>query len=219
MVLRNSRPEGVGFQSLVEYTRRIIGGSGQHESGLEDARWSEMIWFVWIIVALEILVIALGLRIMWVMIWEASRAPADPSSPPEHSRAQSLGHPPKAKGENSSLREAKGLPARFTLEEVDERGYVSTRKIHMGCEAAVCRTPFGARIVAGRHSLNEPQYAWDYASVGMAEEALVYAEFNTHPTEGIIGVEDLGRGGYPAAEPKDYFRRWRYTPDGQMEKF
>ena len=182
-----------------------------------------MIWVVWCILALEILVIALGLRIMWVMIWEASRAPADPSSqaehPPEHSPAQSLGHAPKAKDEPSSLREDEGFPAVFTLKEVDERGYVSTRKLHMGCEAGVCRTPFGARIVAGRGSLKEPQYAWDYASVRVAEKALVYAEFNTHPREGIIGVDALGRGCYPAAEPKEYLRRWRYSPEGRMEKF
>jgi hypothetical protein len=182
-----------------------------------------MIWFVWFILALEILVIALGLRIMWVMIWEASRAPADPSSalehPPKHSPARSLGHPPKAKDEDSSLGEDEDCPALFALEEVDERGYVSTRKLHMGCEAAVCRAPFGARIVAGRGSLKEPQFAWDYASVRLAEKALVYAEFNTHPREGIIGVEDIGRGSYLAAEPQDYFRRWRYTAERHMERF
>jgi hypothetical protein len=174
-----------------------------------------MIWVVWFILALEILVIALGLRIMWVMIWDASRAPADPSSPvehpPKHSPAKSLGHPSKAKDEE--------YPALSTLEEADERGYVSTRKLHMGCEAGVCRTPFGARIVAGKHSLKEPQYAWDYASVQMAVKAFVYAEFNTHPNDGIIGVEDFGRGSYPAAEPQAYFRRWRYIPEGQMERF
>ena len=162
-----------------------------------------MIWVVWFILSLEILVIAIGLRIMWVMIWEASRAPADPSSPAERA--------PKAKDEH--------YPAVFTLEEGDERGYVSTRKLHMGCEAAICRTPMGARIVAGKHSLKEPQYAWDYASVEMAEKALVYAEFNTHPKEGIMGVEDVGRGPYPAAEPEGYVRRWRYTPEGLMERF
>src|SRR5215210_5953329 len=162
-----------------------------------------MVWFVWFILALEILVIALGLRIMWVMIWEASRAPADPSSPIEH--------PASAKDED--------YPTLFTFEEVDERGYVSTRKLHMGCEAAVCRTPFGARILAGRRSLDEPQYAWDYASVRLADKALAYAEFNTHPVEGVIGVEDPGRGPFPAAEPQEYSRRWRYTPEGHLEKF
>src|SRR5215211_3555953 len=182
-----------------------------------------MIWVVWAILALEIVVIALGLRIIWAMISEAARAPADPSSPvehpPEHSPALSLGHPPKAKEEDSSLREDEDYPAVFTLEEVDELGYLSTRKLHMGCEAAVCRTPFGARIVAGRRSLKEPQYAWDYASVRLAEKALVYAEFNTHPRDGIIGVEEFGRGFYPAAEPQGYIRRWRYTADRRMERF
>jgi hypothetical protein len=181
-----------------------------------------MIWVVWAILALEIVVIALGLRIIWAMISEAARAPADPSSPvehpPEHSPALSLGHPPKAKEEDSSLREDEDFPAVFTLEEVDQRGYVSTRKLHMGCEAAVCLTLFGARIVAGRGSLKEPQYAWDYSSVRVAEKALVYAEFSTHPREGIIGVDDLGRASYPAAEPRDYLRRWRYTFEGQMER-
>jgi hypothetical protein len=67
--------------------------------------------------------------------------------------------------------------------------------------------------------LKVPQYAWDYASVRLAEKALVYAKFNTHPREGIIGVEDSGRGRYPGAEPQDYLRRWRYTLEGQMESF
>jgi hypothetical protein len=96
---------------------------------------------------------------------------------------------------------------------------VSSRKLHMGCEAAICRTPLGARIVAGRRLLKEPQYAWDYASVPLADKALAYAEFNTHPTEGIIGVDDFERGPYPAAEPGQYLRRWRYTPEGRMERF
>jgi hypothetical protein len=117
------------------------------------------------------------------------------------------------------LREARDDSALFTLEEVDERGYVSSRKLHMDCEAAICRTPFGAKIVAGRRSLKEPQYAWDYASVRLAEKALIYAEFNTHLRDGIIGVDDFGSGSRPAAEPQNYFRRWRYTADGQMEKF
>jgi hypothetical protein len=172
-----------------------------------------MIWVAWFMLALESLVIALSLWLMWVRIAEASRAPTDPFSPVEHPPepplVQSLEHPPEAKDE----------PALFTLEEVDERGYVSSRKLHMGCEAAVCRTPFGARIVAGRRSLKEPQYAWDYASVRLAEKALVYAELNTHPRDGIIGVDDFERGSYPAAEPLDYIRRWRYTTDGRMERF
>jgi hypothetical protein len=171
-----------------------------------------MVWVAWLILALEGLLIAFSLWIMWVMISEASRAPADPFSavehPPERPLAQPLEHRPETKDD----------PALFSLEEVDERGYVSSRKLHMGCEAAVCRTPFGARIVAGRRSLKEPQYAWDYAGVRQAEKALVYAEFSTHPRDGIIGVDEFGRGPYPAAEPQDYLRRWKYTTRGQMER-
>ena len=172
-----------------------------------------MIWVVWFVLALEVLVIALNVWMIWVRIVEASREPADPFSavehPPERPPAQSPEHPPEATDE----------PALFTLEEVDERGYVSSRKLHMGCEAAVCRTPFGARIVAGRYALKEPQYAWDYASVRLAEKALVYAEFNTHPRAGIVGVDGFRSGFYPPAEPRDYFCRWRYTADGRIEKF
>ena len=170
-----------------------------------------MIWFAWFMLALESLAIAIGLWIMWTMVSEASRRPPDPSSPPEHPPTSPPVPPPdhEQRGDDPTL---------FALERVDERGYVSSRKLNMGCEAAVCRTPFGARIVAGRCSLEEPQYAWDYASVRLADKALVYAEFNTHPVEGIIGVEDFGRGAYPAAEPQEYSRRWRYTPEGHMEK-
>jgi hypothetical protein len=172
-----------------------------------------MIWVAWVRLTLESVVIALSLWMMWVMISEASRAPADPLSPVEHPPERPVAQPLERSAE------ARDDPALFALEGVDERGYVSSRKLHMGCEAAICRTPFGAKIVAGRHSLKEPQYAWDYVSVRLAEKALVYAEFNTHPRDGIIGVEDFGRGFYPAAEPQDYFRRWRYTADGQMERF
>lgn len=168
-----------------------------------------MIWAAWLMLGLEGLVISVSLWMMWVMISEASQAPADPSSAVEDPPAQPLEHPPEANDD----------PALFTLEEVDERGYVSSRKLHMGCEAAVCRTPFGARIVAGRRSLKEPQYAWDYATVRQAEKALVYAEFSAHPRDGIIGLDDFGGGSYPAAEPLDYFRRWRYTTEGRMERF
>ena len=182
-----------------------------------------MIWLAWFTLALEGLVIARGLWMTWLMVSEASRAPADPvppaELPQERPLTRSLEPPPEAKDGSSSSRIDEGFPALFTMEEVDERGYASSRKLHMGCEAAVCRTPFGARIVAGRRSLKEPQYAWDYASVQLAQKALVYAEFNTHPTDGIIGVEDFERGSYPAAEPWDYLRRWRYTADGSMERF
>ena len=172
-----------------------------------------MIWLAWCMLALESLVVAISLWMMWVRIAEASREPADPFSladrPPERPPVHSLEHPPEARDDS----------ALFTLEEVDERGYVSSRKLHMGCEAAVCRTPFGAKIVAGRRALKEPQYAWDYASVRLAEKALVYAEFSTHPRDGIIGVDDLEGDSYPAAEPPGYLRRWRYTTEGRMERF
>jgi hypothetical protein len=172
-----------------------------------------MIWVVWFVLALEGLAIAISLRVMWLMISEASRAPADPFSTLEHPPERSLARPPE------HLPETGDEPDLFSMEEVDERGYVSNRKLHMGCDAAVCRTPFGARIVAGRRALKEPQYAWDYASVRLAEKALVYAEFSTHPRDGVIGVDDVGSDPYPAAEPRDYFRRWRYTTEGRMERF
>ncbi len=168
-----------------------------------------MIWVAWLMLALEGLAIVVSLWIMWVMVSEASRAPADPFSPVEHPPARPPEHPPDTEADS----------ALFTLEDVDERGYVSSRKLHMGCEAAVCRTPFGARLVVGRRSLEEPQYAWDYASVRLAEKALVYAEFSTHPRDGIIGVDDLEGDSYPAAEPPGYLRRWRYTTEGRMERF
>jgi hypothetical protein len=168
-----------------------------------------MIWFAYVMLVLESLVIAISLWMMWSIISEASRPPPEPFPPEELSPARSPEPPP----------EARDYPALFALEEVDERGYVSSRKLLMGCEAAVCRTPFGARIVAGRRSLEEPQYAWDYSSVHQAQKALVYAEFNTHPADGIIGVDDLARDSYPAAEPVEYLRRWRYSADGRMERF
>ena len=171
-----------------------------------------MIWIAWFMLALESLVIGISLWIMWTMVSEASRAPTDPFPPGEQPRE----HPPVQAPD--SPQRADDRSDGFTLEQVDGRGYVSGRKLHMGCEAAVCRTPFGARIVAGRGSLKEPLYAWDYSSVRVAEKALVYAEFSTHPREGIIGVDDLGRASYPAAEPRDYLRRWRYTFEGQMER-
>src|SRR5215207_20646 len=139
-----------------------------------------MIWFAWFTLALESLVVAIGMWLMWAMLSEASRAPTDAFPPLEDLPAHPLEYPPEASDD----------PARFTMKEVDERGYVSSRKLHVGCEAAICTTPLGARIVAGRLSLQEPQYAWDYASVRLADKALAYAEFNTHQRRGIIGVED-----------------------------
>ena len=94
-----------------------------------------MIWVAHFLLSLESLVIALSLWMLWVMISEASQAPADPLSPvehpPERSLAQSLEHPPKA--EDSSFRADEDFAALFTLEEVNKRGYVSSRQFHMGC--------------------------------------------------------------------------------------
>jgi hypothetical protein len=209
-------PEEVECEGGEENARRITGGGGQHER----SRRREMIWVAWFTLALESLVIAPSLWIMWVLISEASRAPDDLLSPeerpPDRLPARSLEHPQEANHEDLSLRED---PPLFDLEEADERGYVSSRKLRMGCEAAVCRAPFGARIVAGRRSLREPQYAWDYAGVRVAEKALVHAGFDTHPRDGIVGVDEFERVSYPAAEPQGYFRRWRYTAEGQMERF
>jgi hypothetical protein len=198
------RGEGIESEGGEELARLTIDGGRQDER----PRAHEMIWFAWFMLGLESLVIAIGLWLMWAMVSEASREPGDAFPPVEDPSAHSLEHPPETSDD----------PGRFTLEEVDERGYVSSRKLHMGCEAAVCRTPLGARIVAGRRSLEEPQYAWDYASVRLADKALAYAEFNTHPTEGIIGIDDIGRGPYPAAEPGQYLRRWKYTSGGRMER-
>ena len=102
----------------------------------------------------------------------------------------------------------------FVLGELDERGYIYSRKLLMGCEAAICRTPSGARIVAGKCGLREPQYAWDYMSVAQAHKALVHAKIRTDPKRGIVV-----NGSYPAAEPDNYFRRWKHTTEGRVERF
>jgi hypothetical protein len=163
-----------------------------------------VIWLAWLVIALALLVIVLNLWMIWQRVSGATPRPAEPETLEEgSSEANPEGEP--------------ALPD--VLGELDERGYLSSRKLPMGCEAAICRTPSGARIVAGKRDLKEPQYAWDYANVQLAEKALVYAEFNTHPKDGIIGVDDFERGSYLAAEPQDYFRRWRYTADGQMQRF
>ena len=88
----------------------------------------------------------------------------------------------------------------------------------MDCEAAICRTPFGARIVAGKCDLQEPQYAWDYASVQQAQKALASAKFRTDSKEGIL-VGDEFSSFYPATEPRNYSRRWKYTTGAQMWRF
>ncbi len=164
-----------------------------------------MTWLAWTAIVLATLVAAVNGWITWQRLSDAWRRPAEEETLVE---LPSEGQPEVEHDDPPAV-----------LGELDERGYLSSRKLQMGCEAAFCRTPFGARIVAGKRDLKEPQYAWDYVSVRLAEKALVCAEFNTHPREGIIGVEDFGRGSYPAAEPQDYFRRWRYTADGRMERF
>jgi hypothetical protein len=146
-----------------------------------------MIWVAYFMLALESLVLALSLWMMWVMISEASRTPADPSFVVEHPPERRLAQPPEYRPEPKH----KDVPALFALEEADERGYVSSRKLHMGCEAAVCPTPFGARIVAGRHSLQEPQYAWDYASVRLAEVNRKRGGYLDLAAEGIMSRDEL----------------------------
>src|SRR5918995_379318 len=82
------RPEGVESRGG-DYARRITGGGGQDER----PRGREMIWVVWFMLALECLVIAISLWLMWVMVSEASRAPADPTSPVEHPPERPPAHP------------------------------------------------------------------------------------------------------------------------------
>ena len=145
---------------------RAVDGGGRQD---ESPRAQEMIWFAWFMLALESLVIAIGLWLMWAMVSEASGSAAT------HSSCRG----PASNPPNVLLKPA--TTRTVHPEEVDERGYVGSRKLHMGCEAAICRIPLGARIIAGRRSLKEPQYAWDYASVRLADKALAYAEFSTHP--------------------------------------
>src|SRR5215212_11116226 len=117
------RGEEIESEGGVEYARQTIDDGGQHE----------MIWFAWFMLALESLVIAIGLWLMWAMVSEASRAPTDAFPPAEDPPPHTPENPPESSDD----------PALFTLEEVDERGYMSRRKLHMGCEAAICRTPLG----------------------------------------------------------------------------
>ena len=161
-----------------------------------------MTWLAWSVIALAVLVTALNAWMTWQRLADASRMPAER----EHSRGFSSRRRPKA-----------GHEASGALEELDDRGYLFRRRLQEGCEAAVCRTPFGARIVAGKNRLEEPQYAWDYPSVAQARKALVEAKFRTEPNEGIVIGEPDGNF-YPAAEPRDYFRRWRYTAEGQLQR-
>jgi hypothetical protein len=160
-------------------------------------------WLAWLSIALALLVTAINLWIMWVQFSAASRRPAEPGPPAEHplERRSEAEHEPH-----------------ILLEQLDERGYLSSRKLRMGCAAALCKTPFGARIVAGKNGLEEPQYAWDYTSVRQAKEALLDTRFRTEQKKGIV-VSEGGSGFYPVTEPRNYFRRWKYTADGQMKRF
>lgn len=160
-----------------------------------------MTWLAWTAIALATLVAAVNLWMTWQRLADAYRRPAEPEAPEEHPSKHQLevehDDPPPA-----------------ILEELDERGYLFSKRLQMGCEAAICRIPVGARVVAGKRGLEEPQYAWDYTSVAQAQKALAHAKFRTDPKEGII-VDEF----YPGAEPRNYSRRWKYTSDGQMQRF
>lgn len=162
-----------------------------------------MTYLAWSAIVLAVLVTVLNAWMTWQRLAGASRRPAEPGNLEEYPSGR------RSKGEH----EVPGV-----LEELDERGYISRRKLQMRCEAAIYRTPFGARLVAGKRDLEEPQYAWDYASVAQAHKALAQAKFRTYRKEGIV-VEEFGSGYYSAAQPRDYFRRWKYTADGQMQRF
>ncbi|HSK85932.1 MAG TPA: hypothetical protein VK902_21375 [Rubrobacter sp.] len=163
-----------------------------------------MTYLAWSAIALAVLVAALNAWMTWQRLAGASRRPAELEDLEEYASGR------RSKGEHDEPLSVLG--------ELDERGYTSRRRLRMGCEAAICRTPFGARIVAGKSGLEEPQYAWDYPSVARAHKALKYAKFRTNRNEGIV-VEGFGSTFYPAAEPRDYSRRWRYTADRQMRRF
>ncbi|HJQ28367.1 MAG TPA: hypothetical protein VJ827_03440 [Rubrobacter sp.] len=159
-----------------------------------------MTWLAWAAIALATLVTAVNAWMTWQKLSGASRTPDEPEDPQEQ----------------PSLRRSK--VAHEPPETFDERGYLYRRRLQGGCEAAICRTPFGARIVAGTRRLEEPQYAWDYASVVQAREAMARISFKIDPEKGIV-VEEVGGRTYPAAEPRNYVRRWKYTTGGQMQRF
>ena len=163
-------------------------------------------WLAWMAIALATLVAAVSLWVTWQRLSDAYRRPAEAATPEEFA---SEGQPEV---------EHDDLPP-LVLEELDERGYLFSRKLQMGCEAAICHTPFGARIVSGKCGLQDPQYAWDYASVAQAQKALASAKFRTDSKEGILVVGDEFSSIYPATEPCNYSRRWKYTTEGQMHRF
>ena len=158
-------------------------------------------WLAWMAIALATLVAAVSLWITWQRLSDAYGRPAEAATPEE---LPSEGQPEVEHDDPPAV-----------LGELDERGYLFSRKLQMGCEAAICRTPVGARVVVGKSDLKEPQYAWDYASVRQAQKALVGAKFRTDPKEGIV----VDSAFCPAAEPQAYFRRWKYTANGQMQRF
>ena len=175
------------------------GGKAKEESGRH-----EMTWLAWSVIALAALMTALNAWMTWQRLADSCRSPAEPGDLEEY---------PSGRRSKAKHHEPPDI-----LGKLDERGYLSRRRLQTGCEAAICRTPFGARIVAGRGGLEEPQYAWDYASVAQAQKALAQARFRTDRKEGVI-VEESGGGVFPAAEPCDYLRRWQYTTNGQMQRF
>lgn len=154
-----------------------------------------MMWLAWSAIALATLVTAVNAWMTWQKLSGATRAPDD------------------LEDQQSSRRRSKVVPP-----ALDEQGYLYRRRIRGGCEAAICRTPFGARIVAGTSRLEEAQYAWDYASVVQAHDALAQVGFKTDTERGIV-VDEVGSSFCPAAEPRNYVRRWKYTSGGQMQRF
>ncbi len=70
------------------------------------------------------------------------------------------------------------------------------------------------------NAVEELRYAWYYTSVAQAQKALASAKFRTDPKEGILVIGDeFSSSFYPATEPRNYSRRWKYTTDGQMRRF
>jgi hypothetical protein len=162
-----------------------------------------MTWLAWSAIALATLVTAVNVWMTWRNLSGPYRTPVELDD----------------LHEQPSVRQSKvehGPPV--TPGDLDERGYLFRRRLQGGCEAAICLTPFGARIVAGTSGLEEPQYAWDYTSVVQAHHALVRASFKTDPERGIV-VDEVGSNFYPAAEPRNYARRWTYTSEGQVRRF
>jgi hypothetical protein len=156
-----------------------------------------MTWLAWSAIALATLVTAVNAWMTWQKLSDASRTSDELENQQPSPRRSKVEHEPPG---------------------LDERGYLYRRRLRGSCEAAICRTPFGARIVAGTSRLDEPQYAWDYASVVRAHGAMAQASFKTDPERGVV-VDEVGSSSYPAAEPRNYVRRWKYTAEGQMRRF